>query len=187
MSNLISPAAVGLTKPLSVIVASGSATVDIETTFDSTYDEYLILASGITTDNGSADLRFRLKIAAAYDTGANYVEQVFGGESDVATLTNVRAAAGTYVDMNCGIQTPSAAAAASASAQFEIRISNPSDTTKKKKVTWRGTFFDKTPALWQVWGTAANTGTGALTGFRFYPSADNIVAGTFRLYGFKKT
>ena len=56
---------------LSTVTASSSATVDVETTFSSTYRAYLIIGTGIFCDTAST-LNCRLKIGGSYITSSSY-------------------------------------------------------------------------------------------------------------------
>ncbi|WP_417660007.1 hypothetical protein, partial [Pseudidiomarina sp.] len=53
---------------LSTVTASSSATVDVENTFDSAYDAYVIVANDVLPSNDQARLRVLLKIGGTYQT-----------------------------------------------------------------------------------------------------------------------
>ena len=167
----VTPSAGALTL-LSTVTASNSVTVDIETTFSSTYDVYLLIASAITLNGGSATLQMREKINGAYNTGAFYyshrmiannVSTSDAFESTATSITIIPNAPGTQGAGLC------------------MRIFNPSSTTLEKMILWEAY---QTAGRYEYRGFAQNSsGLQALTGIRFYASSQEIVSGTFRLYG----
>jgi len=67
------PAGGGSWVYLSTVSASGASTVDVETTFDSTYDMYAIVFSGFFYATGGASWIFlRLKLGGTYQTSGDY-------------------------------------------------------------------------------------------------------------------
>lgn len=157
---------------LSTVTASSSATVDLETTFNSTYDVYIIEANGVTVQTNAVEFQFLMKIGGSYVT-ANYN----GNGRNIGNIT-----AGTY-----GMLIDNVSNGASASINFTMRVPNPASTTFAKVAYFAGIVGTSTIADMEVGGVMMNTGTSALTGIRFQASSGNIVAGTFRLYGVRKT
>jgi len=168
---------------LSTVTASNSATVDIETTFSSTYDAYLIVASNLKVATDTVTLNIRMKIGGAYDTGTNYRfhsshpdsgASIYNGTggANVATIAMSTAPAGL-------------GNAAANSAAFIMRIYNPASTTLSKRIDWSGGWSGEVAAASNITssGSGLNIGTSALTGIRIYASEGNIASGTFRLYG----
>jgi len=161
---------------LSTVTASASATVDIETTFDSTYDAYVIVA----TDADIADvLRCQLKLGGAYAT-ANYkylrtLKTNTGAGNAVANQTSSSDSNTVNIQM-----TQSAA-----NLGFEMFIYGPAGTAQTKKVVWNGMTSISGGA--ECSGQGTNTAVTALTGVRFTSATGNINSGTFRLYGLAKT
>ncbi len=78
------PAAVNGWQYLSTVTAVAASTVDVETGFSATYDDYVIVASGVTF-SANDTLRNRWKISGAYDTGANYDFSTYGGSTTAQT------------------------------------------------------------------------------------------------------
>lgn len=167
---------------LSTVTASASATVDVETTFDATYDNYLLVASGIRVATDGAALHCLQKIGGSYLTTNTYD---YAGRSDTnSTPTGFAATNAAQI-----VISPSMSNLAAANSQFKMSISNPTSTALFKTLDWRGGFTTSTTGLSNrvTEGTGANQGTGALTGLRFLASAGNITSGTFRLYGLKNS
>jgi hypothetical protein len=165
---------------LSTVTASSSSTVDIETTFDSTYDEYVIKVSNFIPDTSNVGIKSRLKVGGSYDSGSNY-------SSAAVTMTS---SGDTYNGNDGGttIFMSSEAIGANRPTSFEFRVHSPASTSYAKGVDWAG-FFYRNGATSGAWfaGGGVNSSTSALTGVRFYLTSGVITAGTFRLYGIKKS
>ena len=162
---------------LSTVTASNSATVDVETTFDSTYDVYKLIISGLTEVNDNGSIMVSMKIGGSYITTATYVYH-----HSVPT-SNSTAYAGTASSADNVIYLASLGNAANRSADYEITIFNPSSTAFSKQITWHGTTIRNLGYATNSSGGGHNTGTGALTGIRIAVDSGNILAGKFRLYG----
>ena len=156
---------------LSTVTASNSATVDIETTFNSTYDAYIIEASGVTVQTNTVALRFLMKIGGSY-VGTGYYQAA----DSVSNISN--GANGEVLD--------AVSNNANASISLTMRVHNPT-ATGYKAVYFSGVHHNNSDTDLRISGACSNSGTGALTGIRFQCSSGNIVAGSFRLYGVRKT
>ena len=164
---------------LSTVTASNSATVDVETTFNSTYDSYLLVISGMTVQTDNTNLDCQLKVGGAYDTGNNYKWEQLEVRNAISALYSQ---GGTSVGLIEMINNMSNAAASSYHAKMEIN--SPASTAFMKTVSWHShSIGTGTPHPEEVFGSGANAATTALTGIRFLMSSGNIVAGKFRLYG----
>jgi hypothetical protein len=168
------------------VTASGAATADVETTFNSTYDMYAIVVTNMSPANDTVTPRMRLKIAGSYQSGSY--------EYHVATTTS---AAGTYsADASTSAAqivlgaSMSGATQSGSTLSAVIYINNPASTTKYKNVYWTGTIINGPSAaashISNASGGGIYYGLEALTGVRFLYSVGNI-SGTFRLYGIKNS
>jgi hypothetical protein len=167
---------------LSTVTASSSSTVDIETTFDSTYDTYVIVASDVTVSSNGTVLGMRWKIGGAYLSGADYNHYSLFSTSTAVTVVGGNDNGNTRIRV-----INSQGSAAGGVANFTIYFGPTSGTTNYKQAYWTGTFTTDAGATRTAHGSGAVTGnTGALTGVRFLPDSGNIASGTFRLYGIKK-
>jgi hypothetical protein len=163
---------------LSTVTASGSATADIETTFDSTYDNYAIVANSVYPSTTGQVIWIRFKISGAYATSLyNY-----------ATMYNT----GATVSGNQGVSQAqiiltnlSASNSTSITSNFTCNVYAPSSTSVYKTWTVNG-ISNNTGTLANFITSAWYAGTTALTGVRFLAASGNI-NGTFRLYGIKKS
>ena len=162
---------------LSTVTASTSSTVDIETTFNSTYDAYLLVATGVTisaTDN----FYCRLKIGGSYLSTNTYQNHVHMMKGDDGAYTSI--ISGT-AQINITGNLPTSTA--SHSIDFVMRVYTPSSTTFQKLIDWQGVTLNSTPKLMGFVGGGLNTGTDALTGVQFFTGGGTVNAGKFRLYG----
>lgn len=168
---------------LSTVTASASATVDIETTFDSTYDEYLILATGVVVATDNISLYLRMKIGGSYLTTNTYAYHLAFPNS----LANAYNGQGLELQSEIKLS-PNNSNVAAEPANLRICVHNPSSTVMQKTVEWQGSSHHATaPTLHSISGAGGNTGTAALTGIQILSASGNITSGTFRLYGIKKS
>jgi len=166
---------------LSTVTVSAAATADVETTFSGTYSNYIIVANGVTFSDANCDLSGRLKIGGSYITTSTYIYVSERTSSSVTTFLVNEIADFATPTTSILLATASIGNNAAYSMNFELRLSNPSSTTFQKSLTWIGGFFDNGGETRGMKGTGRNTGTAALTGVRFFPSAGTF-SGTFRLY-----
>jgi hypothetical protein len=178
----VAPPAGGSMIFLSTVTASNSSTVDIETTFNSTYDVYLLVASGIRPSVTNAVVAARLKIGGTYITTGTYPAFRMQPESQ----SNAFAGAGDTAANEIRI-IGNVGDAANASANFSMYIYSPSSTSLSKMIVWTGASVDTTTYVRLSYGAGFNTGTSAMTGIRFFLLSGNIASGTFRLYGIKNS
>ena len=173
---------------LSTITASASATVDVETTFDGTYDHYIVVLDGVLPETNATQLRVLLKIDGTYKV-ADY-GSVTGYPNSVTadTFPSTAAASSGFIRITGNGNGVTNASYGGINLTMDIPI--PASTTKHKGLYWSGSAIAGTAnSFWQeiVIGSARYTGgTQALTGIRFYFSSGNIASGTFRLYGMGK-
>ena len=163
---------------LSTVTASGASTVDIETTFDSTYDAYKLIISDMTVSSDGAQIRGQMKIGGSYITSGTYdflhrrlgvdtTGQIYG--DGFGTSSNIIVAQSVGNDSH-------------ASANFEFNIYNPTDTAIRHVIRFLGSYYEDDNDIHHVYGIGQNSTTGALTGIRFSLSTGTI-SGKFRLYG----
>jgi len=171
---------------LSTTTASTSATVDIETTFDSTYDKYVLEISGLYLETDGSYLTCLLKIGGSYISTSTYFYHYATTSSASSTPGGGNAPNSSKVALIR--MTPALLTNAVSETELSVFIEKPTSTTTYKKIRWAGTGINNnTQDVYVMSGSAANTGTGALTGLRFAASADNIISGTFRLYGIRNS
>ncbi len=171
---------------LSTVTASASATVDIETTFDSTYDAYLIVVSGLLTANAAPGLYCRLKVGGTYQTANYHFVNIYAQSGSATPSADVSLSAAA---INFGWSTIGGGASPRSS-DFNIRILNPSSTTLEKSVILEGRTIRGDNNFNEISFKCSGRytgGTTALTGVRIYAGSGNIASGTFRLYGIKNS
>jgi hypothetical protein len=171
---------------LSTVTASSSATVDVETTFSSTYTQYMLVINNLNTQAaGNVELYFQMKIGGSYITTSTYQAAVDKSAANSTAYSAIAQNDGSlsYVNMMGTV----ASSTAGTSSSFVMYIHGPSNTTLNKYVEWTGHYVDSSEVLRRSYGAGGNSGTAALTGIRFYLSSGNITSGTFRLYGLSNT
>jgi hypothetical protein len=165
---------------LSTVNASAASTVDMETTFSSTYDAYLIVCSGVTFTYNNTVFMALMKIGGSYVTSAYGYNVITSAEDTTAdTVLTGRGSVASETELRCA---PNVGNSASASLNLTFRIYNPTSTTRQKMMDWTGSYISGSPILRMCFGVGRNTGTGALTGVRLYPQSGTM-SGNFRLYG----
>jgi hypothetical protein len=172
----ITPAASALVF-LSSVTASASATVDIESTFNSTYDAYLIVITGLIPGTNNTQLNIRMKIGGSYIATATYYDHVSQPTSAATTYVGTRDNGSADINLQNSLSSDPGD-----NANFTYTIVNPTSTSLKKTLYFAGNSVKGTE-LTSFTGAAMNTGTSALTGVRFFMSSGNIASGIFRLYG----
>jgi hypothetical protein len=172
-------AASGLTL-LSTVTASGASTVDIETTFNSTYDAYLLIGSGITQDVNNNSIWARMKIGGSYVTSA-YRYGAFQVGSDISPNPTDAGASQSATSLPV---IDILGSAAECSADFTMWIYNPSSTAFCKYYLCDSITKHSASQIRSQRSVGSNDGTAALTGIRFYNKAvAGLISGKFRLYG----
>ena len=161
---------------LETVNASGASTVDMETTFDSTYDAYEIVVSGFVcgTDNQQVGIRF--KIGGAYLT-TGYAHH----------LTYVRSNTGNYLGSantndNRAPMALSQGNVGGESGNFRIYIYKPTATGIQHVVNYHGGYMDDGAVTYSITGASSNPTTGALTGIQVLPYSGTCTCAV-RLYG----
>ena len=161
---------------LSTVTASNSATVDLETTFDSTYDNYLITITGLTPTVDNVQLYARLKISGAYVTTGSYNSSFMN--TSVGHITFNTAASATQIELSrAGFRTD-----ANQEQGGQVYVQNPAGTTTRCLLrAWLS--FDGPNSYPSLLGNGGPQVSTAVTGVRLFMSSGNISVGTFRLYG----
>ena len=173
----------GALTPLSTVTASGAATADIETTFSSTYDAYLLIGKNVFGSVDDQLMKCRLKIGGAYITSSDYSYQleVSKGSDAANTYTSLQGQGESSIVVQKGLSNT-----ADTPRNFTMRIYAPTSTTSFKSINWdsAGTTIYQNNAL-KGNGVGMVGTAGALTGVRFFMASGNI-SGTFYLYGIAK-
>lgn len=185
-----SPAGGGLVY-LSTVTASGATTVDIESTFDSTYDNYVIFASNVQVGTATTQLRCYPKLNGTYTPTSNWGEHgstaIFSSGGTASYLSTAAIGVGAYVDIINALDS----ADNNRRLEFVMEVMGPvSSSTVGKGIIYRGSHrTSNTNGATFVGGCmfrTTNFDCGPLTGIRFQASTGTI-SGTFRLYGIKNS
>jgi hypothetical protein len=149
----------------------------METTLDSTYDDYMIVCSGVY-GSSSTGLNFRLKIGGTYITSGYYAgglrQSITQTSYDYRTNNNLSSFSNTTGnDMQDLATTPSV---------IRMFINKPS-VSKYQSIQWDAhTIYGLSACNRLVGAVGINSTSGVLTGVRFY-GATGTINGSFRLYG----
>ena len=182
------PAAGGSMMFLSTVTAVNAATADVETTFNSTYDNYVIMATGFVGISNGTRKYMLLKIGSTYkDSGYKAICNRTPYNTGI-TVTETSTVEIPLFDITYPVLNPNELS------DFIVYIRRPSSTTTFKTINFLGfgygsnTLTARTPVDIQGGGVyQIDTQTGspdfqAITGVRFRADSGNI-SGTFRLYG----
>lgn len=172
---------------LQTITASSSATVDLETGIGSTYDNYLIVFTGVAPATDNVILYARLKINGTYQSSAYSGVNFYGGTDD-ATIYKER----SNNDVGFGIARYGVGNASGRTAQGQLWFGSPTSTSIYKSANWAVTAFNPVSygtnvSSYNTGGGLYNGGAQALTGVRFLFGSGNIASGVFRLYGIRNS
>jgi len=152
-----------------------AATHDIESAFSSTYTNYLLVLSQITTSQASIGVRIRMKTASTVYDGTGHKQMIYGITSGGGTA-NVTSATETFIyTTDSGVTTTN-----SHGVVMEIlqpNLANPTICTTRTAFQW-------TDAWYMRHGATVVDTTTQYTGFRIYTTA-GTVAITYALYGFR--
>ena len=160
---------------LQTINASGASTVDLETTFDSTYDAYEIVLSGIVVGTDNTIVNIRLKVGGSYLT-AGYAYILMRPSADSSTANTLSLSAGEVpIIINAGN-------VGGENSNYRIYVYKPAETGVKHVVNFLGGFTDDNGYPTAGTGACSQTTTGALTGVRIYPASGTVTCAA-RLYG----
>jgi hypothetical protein len=171
---------------LSTVTASAASTVDVETTFNSTYDMYALIFSGFYYDSGGATtIRLRLKINGSYQTSADYG---FAGYSAESTASNRFGNSGTATSIATGYGY-NYAGNSSNYASGIIYIQKPELTSTYKNLWGDIGGQSATSFVRDIFtGGYMSNSSSTLTGVRFISAnGSSTMTGTFRLYGIKNS
>ena len=177
------PAGGGSWTYLSTVSASASSTVDVETTFNSTYDMYAIVFSGFFYDAGGASwILLRLKLGGSYQTSANYG---YGGYYAHSTSSGRYGSNGTATSISLSDQNLGAGVNRTSGI---IYVQNPEPTNTYKNI-WGDVGGQSSTNYIRDIFTGGFTGSqDALTGVRFLSgNGTSTMTGEFRLYGIKNS
>lgn len=166
---------------LSTVTASASATVDLETTLNSTYDRYAIVITDYQPATNSTDIWVRLKIAGSYHAGASDYYWTRVSQTTSTTIGTNHAGDTKMPIVNSVSNT------ATRKASGIIYLDTPSSTSISKQISWDLAYSTGTdvPAYSKGMGIDISS-TGAVTGVRILSSSGNITTGTFVLFGLRK-
>ena len=167
---------------LSTVTASGSSTVDVVTTFNSTYDMYAIVATGVYFDVATI-MGIRFNLGGSYATsGYSYAS------------SGVNSNTGALIDRTTSWNKINMTSISSGYSDYPLSliayVSNPWNSGGALKQIWGNVGFSENngyTCFAQFSGTNWND-FSALTGVRFLAAnGSSTITGKFRLYGIKNS
>jgi hypothetical protein len=172
IAELITPPALSTWELISSVSASSSATIDITSGFDSTYNTYAIVITNVLPSSSS---QFQLQTQRS----GSFADTELAMHRYVSTTT-------VSGQRNLSVTNASMSTTASlGGGSFILYINNPTNTTAYKSIYGNGgyTMADGEHTFTIFGGFQKNT--AALTGVRFLFASGNIATGTFKLYGIR--
>lgn len=166
------------------VAGSAVATVDFLSAFDSTYDDYLIICSGVSfaSDNDRLTIRLEFDGAGSFETGSNYFfSYIESGGGTVASTEN----SGTSIILAGGVTGNDAQDGLSVT----IWVYNVNRTSAPNaQILFQGTTYGVGAGEYTSFlgGGGFADNTGALTGIQF-DATGNIDDGVFRIYGIRNS
>jgi hypothetical protein len=164
---------------LSTVTASASATVDVETGFSSTYDDYMITVSGLFNSSSGTSLLGRLKLGGTYNTSAIYYWNTATRQVSTSTQTPEFVNGDTSLQLSAASGLGGSIGDNFSMSMFLLAVNN----SGTKSIYTNGAY-----ALYNNKGGGtlgyANS-SSVLSGVRFFSSSGNLT-GTFKLYGIAK-
>jgi hypothetical protein len=174
------PAAGGSLIFLSSVTASSSATVSLETTFNSTYDQYLITVSALLPATNNVSFQAQFKQGGSYITA--------GYRFHTSYLRNTDSAYNAVVGTGAAEIRLAPNMSSSFVSNYQFIVANPT-VADMPRIYGDGTSFFATNGVIArnlTFGYQADT-SGAIQGVRFKMDSGNIASGVFRLYGIKNS
>jgi hypothetical protein len=163
---------------LSSITASAAATVDIETGFSATYDDYLIVGSGVRSSASGASIKALLKIGGAYITAGYDGVMVYSSSLGTADVYSASANGADAWIASTNNGTTDAAG-------IQIQLFDANSSSVKAVTSTGGSNQLPTTSLFNFRSGFGCRTAGVLSGVRIKPNSGTIT-GNFRLYGIAK-
>lgn len=174
---------------LSTVNASAATTVDIESTFDATYDVYKIFISNLSTTANNGIILVNFKMGGVYVNSPanayNYAINQVSGPTYFGVQTNAASA------IMLGYFTPIGNGAGQ-SATVEMTLYKPSSTSLYKTMQFVGTYGTGGGGAGFPVSTYGNVAFGrdfttACTGIRLFENSGSLITATVRVYGIKNS
>ena len=170
---------------LNTTTISSDATVDIETSIDSTYPLYAFVFDTVKTADDNRALYMRVKQSGSYQTGSSYQFHTMKSDSNTSAwdATNTNGTTGTYI----GITAQSVGNAATESMNGIFYLPTPSSTAVYKIAQWKFTGMNSSGYYMLNQGYGGYDNTAAVTGLQIYASIGDMASGSIYLYGIKNS
>lgn len=167
------PPTQGLTL-LQTITPTAANAVNFLNAFSSSYDNYLIVVSGVKPSTGDS-LVLRLATGGVLDTGSNYIGFQSDNQSNIAPVTNLLPTDGNAVG-----------ATGNNDANLEILVLNANDATRVKFVSVRG-FYVSSGSYYTTEKVGGYIAASAVSGGALFWNTGTTnfgAVGKIRIYGY---
>ena len=164
--------------------ASASASVSFDGYFSSTYKNYQIQCSNLTTSSNNLALRVRFRRSNADVTSANYYHAVIR----FYIVDGTAYAIGGTGESSALLINENTASTSGYNSSFTLDLYDPLGTNNFKNATLITIAFDNgsdNRHHFESGGLGLTGSTLALSGITFLPSSGTITRGNFKLYGIK--
>lgn len=181
----------GITDPGLVLIsqqsASSSTSIDFTSGIDSTYDLYIvdIIYAVPASANTSLNLQTSTNGGSSYDGSSSYsyAYSLYSTNNTREDARSTSAAAILLSGAELGNDTSEGFCG-------RVFIYQPSNTTRKKQVSWSGSYITSVGDgghLATIQGSGLRAATADIDAIRFIMSSGNITSGEFKLYGVKRS
>jgi hypothetical protein len=173
---------------LAEAIASGSATLDITTNLDNTYDRYELELVDLkpATNDVTAGLRVGTGVGPTWQAGASaYASSILGIAATATALLGNTAASFIPLSQTAGGNNGVISSAGYPGLRGLIRFYNP-ESADRWNCNISAEHFSGSGALVSLTGSGFYGAASAITGLRFYFSTGNISSGSIRLLGYRK-
>lgn len=167
---------------LDSVTASSSSTVSLGAgNWDTSYNVYKVVMTGITPSSDSTNLRMRVLKSGTAQTDSNYDRAYLQYRTDT-TYGIVATVGGDYWETTNN----SNGTTAGETAQGIFYLFNFNNTSEFSYITNETTNLTADPILISVIGAGTHKVASASNGLQFFYSSGNIASGIFKLYGLVK-
>lgn len=160
---------------LNTLTASNSASLSDTTSLTSAFSQYEIIYTNLLPSVvGPVSISMQVQSGGTFQS-ASYIANELAFNATATGVTSSTAAI-TIMDVNVGSAGPGVSG--------KVEVGNPSGTTNKKGFYGYSASQDTggLPRMLIISGFW-NGGSGAVTGFQFFPSSGLFASGTIRIYG----
>ena len=161
--------------------ADGSASLDVTTGIDSTYDVYLITVSNFHLDTDGMDINLLMSVGGSFITSTDYrYANTWASSSASYPGGTTRSDSQAYIRLQYNGSSDTTAEPES----FYMWLYNPGSTTVWKNILYNETGMNQDGVMYTNRGAGLLENTGAVDGIRIKSNTTaNVSTGVMRVYG----